>query len=219
MKERKLEPIQFKEAYIQPIRRLVLASSSPRRKELVALLGLSLPVYILPSDADESVPEQWSPDRIVEELSVRKALATVSMLQDNDEEPSIIVGADTIVVLDGEALGKPKDRDEAYTMLSRLQGRSHEVYTGVACVARESGRTVVKHRKTLVFMKPLSEETIRRYIATGESDDKAGAYGIQGYGAAIVDRIDGCYFNVVGLPVSLLADMLHEFGIVAFENG
>ncbi|MFX3634910.1 MAG: nucleoside triphosphate pyrophosphatase [Candidatus Pristimantibacillus sp.] len=197
-----------------PISQLVLASSSPRRKELVASLGLSLPVYILSSDADETVEAGWSPPQIVEELSLRKANATIAMMRDQQAEAtSLVIGADTIVVVDGEVLGKPKDRDDAFSMLQRLQGRSHEVYTGVACVRTENGQALVAHRMTKVHMKPLSDERINRYIATGEPDDKAGSYGIQGYGATIVDRIEGCYFNVVGLPLSMLSDMLATYRI------
>ncbi|GGG74311.1 Maf-like protein [Paenibacillus radicis (ex Gao et al. 2016)] len=214
-----MKPKHANEVQMQPISQLVLASSSPRRKELVASLGLSLPVYILPSDADESVPEDWTPGHIVEQLSLRKARATAAILSERQEESSsIVVGADTIVVVDGDVLGKPKDRNDAFGMLKRLQGRSHEVYTGVACLPTGNGQAVVKHRMTKVYMKPLGDERILKYIATGESDDKAGAYGIQGYGAANVDRIEGCYFNVVGLPISLLSDMLLEFGIDVFES-
>lgn len=177
-------------------------------------MGLSLPVYILSSDADETVPANWSPAQIVEQLSLRKANATLALLKaDPNQQPSLVVGADTIVVLDGEVLGKPKDREDAFSTLQRLQGRSHEVFTGVACVRSENGQSVVAHRMTKVHMKPLSDERIERYVASGEPDDKAGSYGIQGYGATIVDRIEGCYFNVVGLPLSLLSDMLATYRI------
>ncbi|MGO4108033.1 Maf family protein [Paenibacillus sp. YAF4_2] len=202
---------------IRPISQLVLASSSPRRKELVASLGLSLPVYILSSDADESVPAEWSPAHIVEQLSLRKANATASLLRERQEaEASLVVGADTIVVVDGQVLGKPKDRDDALSMLRSLQGRKHEVYTGVACVVVETGTATVAHRMTKVYMKPMSDEGLKGYIATGEPDDKAGAYGIQGLGATLVDKIEGCYFNVVGLPLSLLSDMLAHYEIHVF---
>lgn len=206
--------IESNDGNTHPISQLVLASSSPRRKELVASLGLSLPVYILSSDADETVEADWSPSQIVEQLSLRKANATIAMLKDQHAETtSLVIGADTIVVVDGDVLGKPKDRDDAFSMLKRLQGRSHEVYTGVACVRTVNGQALVAHRMTKVNMKPLSDERINRYIATGEPDDKAGSYGIQGYGATIVDRIEGCYFNVVGLPLSLLSDMLATYRI------
>lgn len=200
-----------------PISQLVLASSSPRRKELVASLGLSLPVYILSSDADESVPDDWSPAHIVEQLSLRKASATLALLKEQQSDhSSVVVGADTIVVVDGQVLGKPKDQADALSMLRSLQGRSHEVYTGVACLLSDSGQAAVAHRMTKVYMKQLTDEQIGRYIATGEPNDKAGAYGIQGYGATLVEHIEGCYFNVVGLPLSLLSDMLAEYGIFVF---
>ncbi|GLX69536.1 Maf-like protein [Paenibacillus glycanilyticus] len=200
-----------------PIRQLVLASSSPRRKELVASLGLSLPVSILSSDVGESVPSEWTPAHIVEQLALRKANATASILVERHEELlSLVVGADTIVVVDGQVLGKPKDHEDALLMLRSLQGREHEVYTGVACVIAQSGEATVAHRMTKVYMKPMSDEVLKRYIATGEPQDKAGAYGIQGLGSTMVEKIEGCYFNVVGLPVSLLSDMLAQYEIYVF---
>lgn len=192
---------------------LVLASSSPRRRELVATLDLSLPVLILSTDADEGTPADWSPSHIVEQLALRKARAAVPLLEGDQASGSVIVGADTIVVLDGEVLGKPQNTAEAVSMLSRLQGREHEVYSGVACISLKGELELVSNRRTRVAMKPLTKEQIRRYVASGEPMDKAGSYAIQGLGATIVDRIDGCYFNVVGLPLSLLSDMLSSFGI------
>ncbi|WP_424768132.1 Maf family protein [Paenibacillus sp. sgz302251] len=200
----------------ESISQLVLASSSPRRKELVASLDLSLPVYILSTDTDESFEPSWSPIQVVEELSLRKAQAAAFMLQQKQTEPSLIIGSDTVVVLDGEVLGKPEDVDDAKAMLTRLQGRGHEVYTGIACLLSASGEAMVAHRMTKVQMKPLSAGQITRYVATGEPMDKAGAYGIQGLGATLVERIDGCYFNVVGLPLSLLSDMLAYYDIHVF---
>ncbi|WP_051251188.1 Maf family protein [Paenibacillus harenae] len=201
----------------QSISRLVLASSSPRRKELVASLDLSLPVSILSTDTDESTPPSWPPVQVVEQLSLRKAKAAARRLEEQGQtQSSLIIGSDTVVVLDGEVLGKPADDADAMSMLRRLQGRSHEVYTGVACLLTANGEATVNHRITKVQMKPLSEESIARYVATGEPRDKAGSYGIQGLGATIVDRIDGCYFNVVGLPLSLLSDMLAHYDIHVF---
>ncbi|XEC93183.1 nucleoside triphosphate pyrophosphatase [Paenibacillus tarimensis] len=194
---------------------LVLASSSPRRHALIKSLHIGLPVKIMSSEADETVVPEWSPAQIVEQLSVRKARAVRQVLKktESDAGPSVIVGADTIVVLDGEVLGKPKDANEAKEMLSRLQGRSHEVYSGIACIETGGDREIVKHRVTRVYMKPLDSPRIERYVASGEPMDKAGSYAAQGLGAVFVDRIEGCYFNVVGLSVSLLADLLLEFGI------
>lgn len=209
-----MEPIKSR---IESISQLVLASSSPRRKELVASLGLSLPVYILSTDTDESIMPGWTPVQVVEQLSLRKAQAAARMLQQkHDKETSLIIGADTIVVLDGDVLGKPSHDEEAKAMLRRLQGRSHEVYTGVACVLSSNGEAAVAHRMTKVQMKPLSEQQIARYVATGEPHDKAGSYGIQGLGSTMVDRIDGCYFNVVGLPLALLSDMLAQYDVHVF---
>ncbi|MGZ9585136.1 Maf family protein [Paenibacillus marinisediminis] len=189
---------------------LILASSSPRRKELIHTLGL--PVEIIPSGADEIIEEHWTPEQAVEQLALLKA-TDVAERRGRTQNDEIVIGSDTIVVLDHMILGKPKDDADAFRMLSMLQGRSHEVYTGVACIHLRSGHTMVKHRLTRVWMRSLSNAQIERYIATGEPLDKAGAYGIQGVGAAMIDRIDGCYYNVVGLPVSLLADMLTEYEV------
>ncbi|MBW7454826.1 Maf family protein [Paenibacillus sepulcri] len=195
------------------VRQLVLASSSPRRRDLVASLDLSLPVLILSTDADEQTPPDWSPSRIVEQLALRKARAAVPMLGGHDADRSLIIGADTIVVVDGDVLGKPVDEQDALRMLTRLQGREHHVYTGVACLETSSGRELVRYRMTRVAMKPLDQDRMKRYVATGEPLDKAGSYAIQGLGATLVDRLDGCYFNVVGLPLSLLSEMLSAFGV------
>jgi septum formation protein len=190
---------------------LVLASASPRRQELIALLGL--PVRVLPSRVDEDTPDDWSPTRIVEGLSLRKALAVKEELTETADESSIIVGSDTIVVLNGKTMGKPRDEQDARDMLEQLSGAVHEVYTGVSCIRISDGRTVTSHRVTRVKMRSLSGEQISRYVATGEPLDKAGAYGIQEIGSLLVESIEGDYFNVVGLPVSLLAEMLEPFGI------
>ncbi|UVI28124.1 Maf family protein [Paenibacillus spongiae] len=195
------------------IRQLVLASSSPRRRELVVLLDLSLPVLILSTDADETTPSEWSPSYIVEQLALRKARAAVGCLEGEHAKNSVVVGADTIVVLDGEVMGKPKDTEEAVRMLGRLQGREHQVFTGVACIRTDDGSEIVSHRMTRVKMKSMDTIRIERYVASGEPMDKAGSYAIQGLGAVMVDSIEGCYFNVVGLPVSLLAEMLETCGV------
>ncbi|TVY04053.1 Maf family protein [Cohnella terricola] len=191
--------------------RLVLASASPRRQELISLLGL--PVRVMPSGAAEDTPEEWSPGQIVEELSLRKALAVKKELTEPSDESSIVIGSDTIVVLNGIAMGKPKDELEAVHMLRQLSGKTHEVYTGVSCVKVSDGRTVTSHRVTKVRMRTLTDDQIARYVATGEPMDKAGAYGIQEVGALLVESIEGDYFNVVGLPVSLLAVLLEQFEI------
>lgn len=187
---------------------IILASGSPRRRELLSNLGL--PFEVLVSDADESTPADYTPEMIVHTLALRKAEAVLPAARDRN---AVIVGSDTIVVLDGKVLGKPKDAQDSHAMLSMLQGRTHEVYTGVACIGLPDGRSEVAHRVTSVTMRSLGEEEISAYIATGEPADKAGSYAIQGFGATLVEEIQGCYFNVVGLPLSLLGGMLPRFGI------
>ncbi|MCP3807507.1 Maf family protein [Paenibacillus polymyxa] len=190
--------------------RIILASTSPRRKELLAFLRI--PFEVVPSHADESTPESWTPQQIVETLAARKAEAVVNTATQS-KEAGLVIGSDTIVVLDGSVLGKPADHADAVRMLTALQGRTHRVYTGVACIHTGTGEMLVRHRQTEVTMKPLSQEQIVAYVNTGEPSDKAGAYGIQGMGATLVESIQGCYFNVVGLPLSLLSDMLSDFGV------
>lgn len=185
---------------------IILASGSPRRRELLA--GLGLPFVVQPSTDDESVPVGTPPREMVEMLAIRKA---ESVSREHDQ--GIIIGSDTIVVIDNEVLGKPKDQTDAYYMLSKLQGRTHHVFTGLAVVDASDGRSKVACSSTEVTIKPLSEEQITRYIGTGEPSDKAGSYAIQGLGATLVEKINGDYFTVVGLPVGLLSDMLSEFGV------
>ncbi|UQZ86747.1 Septum formation protein Maf [Paenibacillus konkukensis] len=192
-------------------KKLILASSSPRRQELIR--SLMLPYEIRVSDVNEDTEPGLSPAGIVEQLSSRKAAAVCEMYKQENKREGIVIGSDTIVVLDGAVLGKPKDKEDALRMLTALQGRAHRVYSGVACIDLESGQEAVSHQVTLVYMKPLTRSQLERYIDTGEPMDKAGSYAIQGLGATIVERIEGDYFNVVGLPLSLLSDMLNGFGI------
>jgi septum formation protein len=189
---------------------LILASSSPRRQELIR--ALNLPFSIQVSNTDETINEPLPPDRIVEVLSIRKAQAVVDLIKE-DEKDSIVIGSDTIVVLGEEVLGKPKDSTDAQDMLSKLQGNVHQVFSGIALIHAGSGQLKVQHRMTKVRMKKLSAKQIANYIATGEPSDKAGAYAIQGIGATLIDSIQGDYFTVVGLPLSLLSDMLLEMGV------
>lgn len=189
-------------------RHIILASGSPRRRELLSSLGLSFEV--LASDADESTPPEWTPEAIVQSLALRKAEAVIPQAGDRN---ALIIGSDTIVVLDGQVLGKPADKPDSARMLRMLQGRTHQVYTGVACIGLPERITQVDYRVTSVSMRAMSEEEISAYIATGEPADKAGSYAIQGLGATLVEAIEGCYFNVVGLPLSLLSGMLSGFGI------
>lgn len=186
---------------------IILASGSPRRRELMELAGYTFTVEV--SDADENVSEA-DPGRMVEELSLRKA-AAVAALHDRDRGDCEIVGADTIVVLDGKVLGKPEDEEDAARMLRALSGRSHEVYTGVSILTMKDGAVTGRrqfHECTKVRMREMSDEEILGYIRTGEPMDKAGAYGIQGKAAIFISGIEGDYFNVVGLPICHLSGIL-----------
>ncbi|OPY55927.1 MAG: Septum formation protein Maf [Pelotomaculum sp. PtaU1.Bin035] len=156
---------------------------------------------------DESTPPGLKPFETVELLAVRKAMAVAAGL-----DGGIVVGADTVVVWRGQVLGKPSGEEEAVEMLKRLEGCSHEVYTGVALVDAGSRKVEVSNEKTRVQFRPLSEEEIRRYVSTGEPLDKAGAYGAQGLGAIFIERIEGCYTGVIGLPLARLSKMLKRFG-------
>lgn len=185
-----------------------LASASPRRQELLQRV---LPDFeICPADADESLPDGIAPDEAVKLLSARKA-CVVSHLHPADW----VLGADTIVSLDGMILGKPHDEEEALAMLSALSGKTHQVYTGVTL---QQGQRV--HSFSVcsdVTFYPLSAEEIRSYIQTGEPMDKAGAYGIQGLGALLVERISGDYFNIVGLPIARLLRELRNLAPDLFD--
>ncbi len=184
-------------------RDFILASSSPRRFELLRQIGL--PFQSIVPSVDEST-DSTDPVEIVSELSVRKAAAVAK-----NNPLSVVIAADTVVAVNGNILGKPHGDGQAAEMLRMMSGRSHFVFTGVTVIC--DGRIETAICRTEVFFKELTEEQIAAYIASAEPYDKAGAYGIQGKGALLVDRIDGDYANVVGLPVSMLYEMLKEFGI------
>ena len=184
---------------------IILASGSPRRKQLLAQMGIET-FRVISSDADETVEPGLSPARIVDILSARKAEAVA----DHAKPGGLVIAADTIVALDDAVLGKPNDGLEAFRMLSALSGRRHQVYTGVTLLRDGERRT--EHEVTTVTFRELTQDDITRYIATGEPMDKAGAYGIQGDGALLVERIEGDYFNVMGLPVCRLGRMLAGMG-------
>ncbi|NLY52016.1 MAG: septum formation inhibitor Maf [Firmicutes bacterium] len=187
--------------------KLVLASQSPRRQELLGSLGVDFTV--IPAEVDENLIQEDSPEALAEALAYAKA----RWVADRTAE-AVVVAADTIVLLDsGEVLGKPRGRKEAVEMLSRLSGQGHRVVTGVAIINSQTGQTKVFHETTRVFFRTLSRQEIERYVATGEPLDKAGAYGIQGKGALLVEKIEGCYFNVVGFPLARLGQALKEFGL------
>lgn len=185
-------------------KKFIVASASPRRREIFSNAGYEFTV--IPSDADESITEEMTGEQTAMELAKRKALAVLESNKD-----SVVFGCDTVVCIDGEILGKPKDDEDAYRMLKMLSGKTHTVSTGV-CVADEN-RCECAVNTTFVEFYELSDSTIKSYIATKECADKAGAYGIQGFGSVLVKGIKGDYFSVMGLPVSQTARILKGFGI------
>lgn len=185
---------------------IVLASGSPRRRELLERIGVTDFVVRVP-EVEESFPEGLTPPEVVSYISREKAEAAAKLCGPDD----IVITADTMVFLDQARLGKPRDEAHALEMLTALQGRKHTVCTGVS-VCRGTKR-LTESESTDVFFRPATEAQLRRYIATGEPMDKAGAYGIQGRGALLVERLEGDFFNVMGLPVLRLARMLEAFGV------
>jgi septum formation protein len=182
--------------------RVILASASPRRRDLLNLIGIEHEVR--PANIDETYLSVESPRVHAERLAREKAAAI-------EAPDAITIGSDTIVVVDGQVLGKPRDRAHAGEMLRQLSGRSHVVMTGVAVKWRSNLASGLE--EVGVTFRALSDEEIERYIDTGEPMDKAGAYGIQGFGATIVDRVDGDYFAVMGLPLNRLARLLESLGV------
>ena len=184
--------------------KIILASASPRRKELLEQLGLTFLVF--PAQGEEKQVGD-TPSEIVMNL------AKVG------EQDSLVIGADTVVVKDGKVLGKPKNREDAFTMLKGLSGSIHEVYTGVSLWMREDGKKVQYsfYECTKVTMYPVTDEELNRYIDTGEPMDKAGAYGIQGKAAAFIEKIEGDYNNVVGLPIARIYQELKQLGIDVYK--
>lgn len=186
---------------------LILASASPRRRELLQQVGAVFQVEV--SNTLEQVDPSLIPEEMVQQLALQKALAVAAT-----HTSGLVLGADTVVVNDGVLLGKPVNAEEATAMLRSLSGRWHQVMTAVALVDASGSRAPwVSVEKTRVKFRNLTESDIAAYLATGESMDKAGAYGIQGYGALLVEKIEGCYFNVVGLPLQLVAAGLRNWGI------
>ena len=224
-------------------KKIILASASPRRRELLTQIGLTFEVVV--SETEEKITST-EPAKVVEELSAQKAeavweklasMAAVSQFSDtNAERPdevssdrdaeqnrggramadTIVLGADTVVACDGKILGKPVDIEDAARMLTMLQGRAHEVYTGVTILYGENGekKALTFHEKTIVHFCPMTETQIREYVATGDPMDKAGSYGIQGICARYIRGIEGDYNNVVGLPAGRVYQELHGLGLV-----
>ncbi len=189
--------------------KLILASASPRREELLKMLGFNF--TIVPSKVEEANYDGLFPCKLVQKLAQAKAEEVAALVED-----TIVIGADTVVVYDGQTLGKPEDPNDAARMLTELQGSTHSVYTGLAVYDTNTQKMLLDYDRTDVFIREMDETEIKGYIKTGEPMDKAGAYGIQGVGGVFVERIDGSYFTVMGLPIHKLVLMLKEFNMVIF---
>jgi septum formation protein len=192
---------------------IILASASPRRARLLEQVGI--PFRVIPAEGAEICPNrpQVEPAKLVRQLALKKAEQVARKLT-----RGIVLGADTVVLHRGEILGRPQGPQEARRMLRRLSGDQHRVITGIALVDAGTGRQLVDDVETRVWMKELGKELIDAYILTGEPLDKAGAYGIQGKAALFIDKIEGCYFNVVGLPLNRLCLLLSRMGISPWIN-
>lgn len=192
--------------------KLILASASPRRADLLRQSGIPFQVVI--PDVSEDLNAVPEPQEMVTRLALRKAIAVSEHLKQG-----IILAADTVVLYRGAVMGKPRDHDDARRMLRLLSGDKHEVLTGIALVDAASGRSECAVSTTGVWLKDLSDGEIDSYVKTGEPFDKAGAYGIQGLAALFVEKIEGCYFNVVGLPLNLLYSLMKLMQVPIWLNG
>ena len=195
-------------------KKLILASASPRRHKLLKQLGFDFEVIV--SNIDETNHADLSPESHVKVLAFEKARHVAQGLK----EPAIVLGSDTIVVLDGEVLNKPVDAEDAERILKKLSGRTHKVFTGIALIDIPSNKYRTEFQETEVTFRILTEEEIKAYISTGSPMDKAGAYGIQDdFGAVFVSKVNGCYYNIVGLPLEMLYSSLKSFINSNSENG
>ncbi len=186
--------------------RIILASQSPRRRELLERMGITK-FDIIPAQGEEVADPGLPPQALVEELSRQKCAEIAACVGPED----LVIAADTVVAIDGQVLGKPRSREHAVEMLTGLSGREHHVYTGFTVT--RGNQTVTGHEDTAVCFRPLTADEIAAYVDTGEPMDKAGSYGIQGRGCVLVEGIRGDYYNVVGLPVCRLAQVLTQFGV------
>lgn len=188
---------------------IILASNSPRRREILNQLGLSFEV--IPSDFEET-PIAMEPQALVEHFAYMKAMDVFSKHKNNLPEDAYIIGSDTIVYCDA-IMGKPKSDEDAYRMLNALSNKDHHVISGLCVIQTSTGKVITMHESTRVWIRELEAREINNYIASGEPMDKAGAYAIQGIGSLFIEKIQGCYFNVVGLPVNKLFKIMKEFEI------
>lgn len=193
------------------MKKIILASQSPRRKQLLEQIGLKFEID--PSNYEEDMTLKMEPNKLAEFLSLGKAKDVAQKHKD-----SIIISADTIVAIDGEVFGKPKTSERAKYMLQKFSGKAHSVITGFTIIDTEANKEITKSVETKVYFKNLSEKEIDAYIATGEPLDKGGGYAIQGLAALFVEKIEGDYFNIVGLPILSLTIELKDFGINILEK-
>ena len=194
----------------KPMPQLILASASPRRAELMRAHGYAFTVAVPPYSEPDEVNGRLHPAAWAEALSYFKARSVSQNLTEG-----IVVGADTVAALDERCIGKPDDQEDARRIITALAGTTHDVITGVTLVCAATGRRAIRHERTSVTMRPMSDGQIEAYLATGAWEGKAGAYGIQDHGDAFIESISGGFTNVVGLPMEMLAEMLADFGIAA----
>jgi septum formation protein len=187
--------------------KLILASASPRRAEILRNAGFEFDVR--PADVDETLLPGESAEAYVQRVAASKARVAAKSLDANSGR-AVVIGADTVVVADGRILGKPTDTDDARRMLRLLSGRQHDVLTGLSLFTVPKGVETVHVESTRVSFLPLSDEDIEDYLLTGEPFDKAGAYGIQRFGGRFISRVEGCYFNVMGLPISQVSAIISK---------
>jgi len=192
------------------LKRIILASQSPRRRKIMELLRIEF--EYCPADINEIFLPQEKPRDAVRRIAQSKAEQVRELVGSG-----LIISADTVVVCNGEMLGKPGDEQDAYNKLSILKGTKHEVITAVCVLDAESGFFEVQDETTWVYFRDITDDEIKAYISTGEPMDKAGAYAIQGTGSVFIERIEGCYFNVVGLPIKNLYSMLRRQGVKLLE--
>jgi septum formation protein len=187
-------------------KKLILASASPRRSKL--LKALNIDFEIIPADIEENIDEDNFSPELIEKLALEKAQHIAAKI----DYPAVIVGADTVVVIDDHILGKPTDDKDAFQMLSKLSGRTHKVISAIAVIDNQLNIEKTDHVISEVTFREISPEEIKKYIKTGEPADKAGAYAIQGIGSCFITAISGCYENIVGISISKLAEMLNPLG-------
>lgn len=189
------------------MKKIILASGSPRRREILTNAGIEFDVYISGADESSVSPEGITFGVYVQELALIKAKDAAKSI---DSKDNLIIAADTVVVCDGEIMGKPSHRDDAFNMIKKLSGKTHSVFTGVCVWRANDAFSVCSAVESKVTFKKLTDEKIQKYVNTGECDDKAGAYALQGKGAALVEKVEGDYLNVVGLPLLKLFEILEN---------